>query len=491
MVILNLLIAQGLMGAFDTVWHHEIRCALPQQPNAAPELRLHAIRAVLYGVLFAGLAWFAWGHDWLFVLWTIVGIEILLTLRDFVIEDQTRSLPASERVTHTVLAINGGAVFGLIAWRSADWWALPNGLHFTPAGWHSWVLTIFALGVVISGVRDALASRALTSRERTAPPAFDFSGNNPARRAQTFLLVGATGFIGRVLARALLDQGHRVIIWARKPRIASQLFDGRAACVGSLSELDPATRIDVTINLAGAPIMGKRWSATRKRELIASRVGTTNALMAWLTAATHRPRLLINASAIGYYGVQAEDDLRQKNESSAAGNDFPAQLCEQWERAASAATSLGIPLGIIRLGLVFGYQGVLPALLMPVHLGLGGAMGSGGQVMSWVHIDDVIGAIAWLCRGDGATIAAGEAVTYNLVAPEVTTQKALTRDAAALLRRPAFMKTPAWPVRLILGEQATLLLDGVRVEPMRLRQQGYVFRFPALHPALKNLLGMR
>ncbi|MBB1631413.1 TIGR01777 family oxidoreductase [Cupriavidus sp. UME77] len=487
-VILNLLIAQGLMGAFDTVWHHELRCALPQQHNAAPELRLHAIRAVLYGVLFGGLAWFAWGGAWLVPLWAIVAIEILLTLRDFVVEDQTRSLPPSERVTHTVLAINGGVIFGLLAWHSQAWWELPSGLHFHPQGWQSWVLSVFALGVAASGVRDAFASRSLAARAGAAP-SFDFAGADPSRRAQLFLLTGGTGFIGQALVRSLLADGHRVTIWARNPRVAAQLFDGRAACVGSLAQIDPAVRFDVVINLAGAPILGPRWSAARKRSLVESRVGTTRALAAWLAAAAHRPRLMINGSAVGFYGIQGDDDLSQRTEASAPQDIFASQLCQQWEDAARAVTPLGIPLAILRLGVVYGHQGALPAMLMPVWLGLGGPMGSGRQAQSWVHIHDVLGVIAWLCRGDAAQAAPAAVATYNLVAPDTPSQAGFVRAAATLLRRPAFMPTPAWPMRLALGEQATLLLDGLRVAPARLQQEGYAFRFPTLQLALEDLLG--
>jgi uncharacterized protein (TIGR01777 family) len=482
-VILNLLVAQGLMGAFDTLWHHELRCALPQQANAAAELRLHATRALRYGVLFAGLAWFAWGRWWLVALWLIVAIEVALTLRDFVIEDQTRSLPPSERVTHTVLAINGGVAFGLLAWYSPAWWALPTGLHGSPHGWQSGVLSLFAAGVAASGVRDALASRALATR----PPAtrFDFAGDAPA---QSCLVTGGSGFIGQALTRALLADGHRVTVLARNPRVVAQLFDGRAACVGSLGELNAATRFDVIVNLAGAPILGPRWSDARKRELTASRVGTTQALVDWIAVAAHKPRLMINASGIGYYGVQAENDTVNLTEADGPQACFPSQLCQQWEAAAHRVTGSNVALAVMRLGIVFGHQGALPSLLLPIQLGGGGRLGSGRQAQPWIHIDDVLGAMAWLCRG-AAGLRPGSATVYNFVAPEVPTQAAWTRTAATVLRRPVWTWIPAPVIGLLLGEQATLLLDGARVAPARLQRDGYAFRFPGLRGALENLLG--
>lgn len=489
-LVLTLLVVQGLMGAFDTVWHHELRCALPQQRGAAPELRLHAIRAAFYGVLFIGLAWFVWGGLWLIPLWSLVAIEILLTLRDFVVEDETRNLPASERVTHTLLAINGGVIFGLLAWHSQIWWQRPSGLHLDAQGWHSWALSVLAVGVWISALRDALASRALAARHaRTdATPHFDFAGTPADRRAQSFLLTGATGFIGEALVRALLADGHRVTIWARKPRHAALQFDGRVACVGSLAELDAATRFDIVINLAGAPILGPRWSAARKRGLMESRIGTTRALTAWLALATHRPRLLINGSAVGYYGTQPDDDLSPRTETSLPQAVFSSQLCYEWEREAQAVKAVGIPLAILRLGVVYGDRGALPSMLIPVRLGIGGPMGSGRQAQSWIHLDDVLGVIAWLCRNVAAETAEPVAI-YNLVAPETPTQVSLVRTAARLLRRPTWLPTPAWPLRIALGEQATLLLDGLRAVPARLQKEGYVFRFPTLQLALEDLLG--
>ena len=143
--LLTLLIMQALMGAFDTIYHHELTVALPAQPSARIELKIHAVRSVLYGAIFFGLAWFVFGGWWMVLLWAVIATEVVLTLIDFLIEDHTRVLPQSERVLHTLLAIGGGAAFTVLALQTPAWWALPNGLAQADYGWQSWFLTLAAL----------------------------------------------------------------------------------------------------------------------------------------------------------------------------------------------------------------------------------------------------------------------------------------------------------------------------------------------------------
>jgi len=478
--ILALLVAQGLMGAFDVIYHHELRCALPQQASAAYELRLHAIRSLLYGVLFGGLAWFAWGGAWLGVLWAIVLVEITLTLMDFVEEDRSRHLPPSERITHTVLAINAGVLFGLLAQLSLDWATLPSALHWTPQGLWSLILSVMAVGVSLSGVRDGFASRALS---RAAPQAaFDFGPP-----AQTFLISGGTGFIGQALVRSLLAAGQVPVVLARDPLKAAALFQGRVRCITALDQLHRHTPVDVVINLAGETILGRPWNPARKASLIASRVETTKALVAWARNASRKPRLMLSASAVGFYGEQALDDPRTLDESSPGQDGFTTELCQRWEEAARGVLDAGIALRLMRLGLVFGQGGALPAMLMPIRLGFGGPLGSGRQIMSWIHLQDVLAAIAWFCRNAPPE---PDAIVYNLVAPENPSQRAFVREAARLLKRPAWLPLPEAPVRGLLGEQSCLLLDGQRVSPRRLLEEGFDFQYPTLSSALVEVCGI-
>ena len=477
-IVIGLLMLQGVLGAFDTLFHHELRVALPQQVNSALELRIHGARAVLYGFVFAGLAWFVWGGVWLLVMVGIVVIEVGLTLWDFLVEDRTRLLPGSERVLHTVLAINGGVLIGILGLQLPAWWSLPNTPTFVSYGWPSWVLTLFAVGVFASGVRDTWASRVVACRARQVWH-FDF-GAAP----QNILITGGTGFIGQELTRVLLADGHSVIALVRNPLKAAYLFQGRVRCITSLDELHAGSRIDVVINLAGEPIIGPRWSVRRKQQLIASRVNTTEALVAWMARAHHKPRLMISASAVGYYGIQALDDVSTLSEDSPAQPIFVSQLCQRWEAAAQEVARYQIPLVILRFGLVFGHQGVLPAMRLPFMLGFGGPVGDGRQIVSWVHIDDVLGVVAHFMTQADVQGAAG---VYNLTAPQPVTQHRFAQQLGQSCHRPSFMHLPAAIFRGVLGEQATLMLDGQRVAPTRLAAIGYRFRFPDIASALNNL----
>src|SRR5262252_3585644 len=196
-LLLDLLLVQALMGAFDTLYHHELKAALPRRETAALELKIHAARSFIYGVVFVALAWRVFYGGWLWVLWALLAGEVVLTLVDFLVEDRTRLLPGSERILHTLLAINGGAAFLLLAMQSAEWIRLPGELLAVDYGWKSWILTLVAAGVAASGVRDALAARALSRLPRGR--ALDLG--SPHLR---LLVAGGTGFIGTALLRSLL-----------------------------------------------------------------------------------------------------------------------------------------------------------------------------------------------------------------------------------------------------------------------------------------------
>lgn len=468
---LNLLILQGLMGAFDTIYHHEITEALPARPGARRELAIHALRALLYGVVFAGIGRYRLQGAWLGALAALIAVEIGLTLWDFVVEDRTRKLPSTERVLHTVLAINGGALFGLYAFACAPQLALPTALLPADYGWRGIVLQVLAVGVALSGLRDALAAGKRAPADDTPNP---FDAVAPGH----VLVTGGTGFIGSKLMEQLLAAGHAVTVLSRQRLAAYYRFGGRANVVASFDEIPAGLRIDTVVNLAGAPVVGPRWSATRKTVLLGSRVGLTHKLVAWLRSRSQRPALLVNGSAVGFYGVRPADEPLP--ETAAPGTGFMTELCQEWEKAAEAVDALGLRRVALRFGLVMGPSNGLPALLLPIRLGLGGRMGDGRQMMSWIHRDDVLALIARAMADESMQGA------YNAVAPQAVSQAEFVHTAGRLLHRPVWLPLPAAPMRLVMGEMAQIFFDGQRVVPQRLIDAGFAFRYPTLEAALKR-----
>lgn len=482
LIALQLMAAQGLLGAFDTLYHHELTEALPQRATARTELGIHCTRALIYSLLFIGLSAWAWHGVWAIVLLLVFGVEIVLTLWDFVIEDQTRLLPATERVTHTVLAINGGAFITLLALNTPGWLAEPTQMLWQPQGWLSVFLAACGIGVGLSGIRDGLAALRLKKLEAKNLAVLPIHFSN---RSEQVLVTGATGFIGQLLVKALLANGQQVTVLSRNPRQAAWKFDGKVRAISTMDELPVRQRIDVIINLAGARILGWRWTEKRKAELRRSRTGLTQNLINWIRQAEHKPRLLISASAIGYYGVQAAGDNTALTESAPPQAIFMSDLCREWEEASNSASNEGVKVATMRFGLVLGQQGALGMMLLPIKLGLGGALGRGSQWLSWIHVHDILRGIAHIWQHEGQLSAQN---AYNFTAPETLSQKQFSVVAAKLMHRPAFFPTPGWPMRLMLGEQADLLLEGQRVVPKRLLAEGFAFEYADLRSALADLI---
>jgi uncharacterized protein (TIGR01777 family) len=479
LLALELMAFQGCLGAFDTLYHHELTEALPNRDSARRELSIHSARALIYSALFIGLAFWRFDGAWAAVLLGIFVVEIVLTLWDFVVEDQTRLLPATERVTHTVLAMNGGAFIMLLMLNMPEWLALPTALTWQSQGLLSVFLALCGIGVGISGVRDGLAARALGKRvvrDRSLPAV---SFGEPGR---SFLVTGATGFIGQKLVRALLRDGQQVTVLTRQAKGAAWMFDGRVECITGMEQLPPSRRIDVVINLAGARVLGWRWTSARRAALRNSRVALTERVVGWIAMADHKPAMLLSASAVGYYGVQPPGDDTMLTESAPPQSIFMSDLCREWELAAQGATEYGVRVAAMRIGVVLGTQGALPMMLLPVKLGLGGPMGGGAQALPWIHVDDVVRAAAHLCR-------TGAEGAYNCTAPETVTQAQFGRVAARVWGRPYGFPTPGFPMRWMLGEQSTLLLDGQRVSPAKLVGTGFAFSHPQLAGALHHLKG--
>lgn len=483
---LQLMVVQGVMGAFDTLYHHELTETLAQRTSAKKELSIHALRAIIYSLLFIGLSSWVWQGWFAFALLALFTIEIILTLWDFVIEDQTRMLPATERVTHTLLAINGGAFITLFAMQMPGWWSLPTALVWQPHGVLSVFLALCGIGVGLSGVRDALAAIQL---KKISADAAQLSVLHFSDQRQQVLVTGATGFIGQLLVRELLADGQDVIVLSRRPTAAAFLFAGKVKCIASMDEVPANYPLDVIINLAGARILGWRWSESRKKVLLASRVALTQKLVDWIACAEQKPKLLLSASAIGYYGVQEQGDATALTEADAPQPIFMSSLCQEWEAKARLASKYGVKVDIMRFGLVLGHQGALPMMLMPIKLGVGGKLGTGKQWMSWIHVRDLLRGIAYLFHMRMKQSRDASISIYNFTAPDTLTQLEFNQQAAAVLHRPCVMPTPGFIVRWLLGEQSDLLLEGQRVIPHNLLNAGFSFEFPNAKSALIDICG--
>jgi uncharacterized protein (TIGR01777 family) len=476
-IVFALITTQALLGAVDNLWHHEITERLPAKRAAAVELMLHSARELIYACVFVGLAWFRWQGIWVALVAGVMLIEVALTLLDFVIEDKTRQLPPFERVLHTLLALNFGAVLAMLGPVLSRWWPMPAAVIPVYYGPISWVFTVFGAGVFVWSLRNAAAVVRLRR-----PPEWS---RNPIlvrlKEAPRVVLVsGATGFIGGHLVRRLISRGERVIVLTRDAGHALDRFGPHVRILTSLKELDDGTSIDAIVNLAGAPIMGLPWTRTRRAKLIGSRVETTRALVAFMSRMTRPPRVLISASAIGFYGARAHEWL---DENSTPGADFQSQLCREWEAAALGAEGWVARVVRLRIGFVLGRDGgALPQLLMPVRLWAGAILGHGTQWVSWIHIRDLIRLFEFVL--DTPAICG----PVNAVAPMAATQIQFQRALGAALHRPVWLRVPAFVLRTMLGEMATLLVDGQHVVPRRAIEAGFRFRFRQLSGALTHLL---
>src|SRR5262245_10095384 len=366
-----LLAAQGILGGIDNIWNHEWRARLPASPTARRELNLHAARGLIYAPVFLSFAWTELRGWFAAALLAVLAIELAITLADFVEEDRSRSLSPQERVLHAVLTLNYGAFLALALPEVAGRMALPSAIVGVQHGWMSWLLTLYAVGSAGFGVREALAARRLGRAECALP--IEVCAN---AAPQSILVTGGTGLIGTAPVRRVIARGDKVYVVARSPAKAERLFGNQALIAPLLQTLPETVKIDAVVNLAGAPVFGRPWSDARKVALVRSRIDTTRALVDWIADHAQKPRVLVSASAIGWYGADRSDQALA--EAATAGSDFPAMLCWAWEKEARRAEPMGPRVCRLRIGLVLGRDGgMLKPMLRSFKLGLGGRFGSG------------------------------------------------------------------------------------------------------------------
>jgi uncharacterized protein len=298
-------------------------------------------------------------------------------------------------------------------------------------------------------------------------------------------IAGATGFVGSRLVEQLQTQGHQIVILTRSPQQASKRFP-QAEVVGynPLKSGEWQSSIDgcdAIINLAGEPIAEKRWTPAQKRVMLESRQIGTEKIVEAIEKATSKPAVLINASAIGYYGTS---ETSKFDETSPAGTDFLAEVCTKWETAAQAASANGTRVVILRLGIVLGENGgALGKMLAPFSAFVGGPIGSGKQWFSWIHRDDVVKLIIAALKDTNMQ------GVYNATAPNPVTMENFAHTLGTVMNRPSWLPVPNFALEALLGEGAIVVLQGQQVMPTQTLARGFEFQYPTLQPALTAILG--
>ena len=302
------------------------------------------------------------------------------------------------------------------------------------------------------------------------------------------LITGGSGFIGQRLVHELLARGDQVTVLTRDPNKARRKLPSGVRVSAWTPEkagpwCDELGVVDAVVHLAGE-LVAKRWTASVKKAIEDSRVGSAKLLVDAIGRAKSKPSVLVSASAVGYYGPHSASD--ELDESSPAGKDFLAGVVERWEAAVRGAEEHGTRVVSLRIGIVFGPDGgPLAAMAKPFEMFAGGPIGDGKQPISWVHRDDVVGMILFAIDNPEAK------GPINAVSPNPTDGNALAKAIGSVMNRPAWFRTPAAAMSLILGEAAEIVTTGQRVMPKRAIELGYEFRFARLIPALESILGSR
>ena len=299
------------------------------------------------------------------------------------------------------------------------------------------------------------------------------------------LITGGTGLIGRPLSAALVADGHDVTVLTRDPQKVKDMpagvklaaWDGQSA--HGWGEL--ADGAGAIINLAGENLSGGRWTKEMKQKIRQSRTRAGKAVMEAIAAAAVKPKVLVQSSAVGYYGTATGD--KPLTETDAAGNDFLAKVCFDWEHSTAGASRLGVRRPVLRTGVVLANEGgAFPKLLLPFKFFAGGPLGSGKQWLPWIHIEDEVRAIQFALTNEAAD------GPINLAAPNPVTNSEIAKKLGEILGRPSFLPAPGFALQTVLGEMSVLVLEGQRAVPGKLQALGFQFKYPTIEPALRQLL---
>lgn len=295
------------------------------------------------------------------------------------------------------------------------------------------------------------------------------------------LVSGGTGLIGQAFCRALTRHGHTVSILSRNPSryslpdINTIAWDGKTG-TGWINHLEQA---DAIVNLAGESLAARRWTKTQKLRILESRVQAGQAILNALTQARHKPAVLMQASAVGYYGPREDEPV---DETTPPGTDFLARVCQGWEESTRPVEAMGLRRIILRTGIVLSkLGGALNRLLLPFQFFAGGPIGSGRQWVPWIHLQDQVEGMCFLLENEKAS------GPFNLSSPNPVTNAEFAKILGQVYRRPSWLHVPAFAMKMLLGEMSTVVLDGQKAMPLRLQQLNYSFQYPDLHHALEQI----
>lgn len=462
---------QITMGAIDTLYHHELTERLAWRKTQAKELKLHALRNIVYGVAFVLLAlyqptgWIAAG------LIVLLVAEFGVTLCDFAEEDLTRKLPTTERLLHTAMTANYGVVLALLIPVLYGWSQAPTDL--IPIWYSGWSLLLLAgaFAVIIFAGRDYHAALRLPRLSRRTPKALHIAGP-----PKTWLITGGTGFIGRRLIPVLQAGGHDIIVLTRNSKTAN--LPAPVTLIETLDQIPPSQKIDIVINFAGEALAQGLWTTARKAEFRRSRIETTRNLGKVFTRLTRPPAVLINGSAIGIYGITPDGQFDEQR-SIPNDNSFSQELCRDWEAEAEALRTPHLRVVTLRIGMVLDRAGgALAQLLIPTELGGGATFGRGDMMMSWITRDDLVRMIQFAAFNPDVV------GPLNGTAPMPVTNKVFTKAVAKALYRPTLIRIPKFAIGLMGGLGREILLADQNILPRKALDHGFTFLDPEIDAAI-------
>ncbi|AFV02974.1 Cell division inhibitor [Dehalobacter sp. UNSWDHB] len=301
------------------------------------------------------------------------------------------------------------------------------------------------------------------------------------------LIFGGTGFLGRNLTKELISNGYQVAVITRNQKITANKVEGDVKLIewdnsSSLSSAYDFKEFDVVINFAGESIGNHRWTESVKQEILNSRINTTRFIVNAINDGIINPKVLISASAVGYYGSRQDDKI---TENEGPGQDFLAGVCRKWEAEAYKVQNELTRVVTIRTGIVLGSQGALTAMVIPFKFYVGGPLGKGNQWLPWIHIQDLIRMIRYIIEHDEVT------GPVNGTAPEPVRMEGFTKILGEVLKRPSWFPVPEFLLKIALGQMSEMLLHGQRAIPQKISDVGFEFKFPNLRSALVDALGNR